>query len=1511
MDLTTNTSSGGFHDLIMRKSSLAADTFSAGRKRKLTIQRGDGLREDTFEKQLEEENHFKVVIDGDEGGVMMRKEVVRIAKAINLRSAYHVEEDLKKVINSKVRRPVLTDGVYQLPDPEHQIRSWADYAKDVQSLLYTVESTTSRKACEHRLGIIQERSRMFFLLNTDIEDCIGGCQRGGGVFSNVTKVDNSVQLSRLMNAQELLDFILEYHQRHPHDVIGKDADGSNITLQEVFDDYGVLNPKELTVDGLDWHPRWMGTDINTTTGGPSSPTTTTNASSSPKGSKKPKPPLGKVLKKYFLSFQGLPFPSVIKKVLKRNDDRSKYIQATEFRIPVHGSSRDELTNIAKFFKQNEVGPFKRNKWVLHFKFVDRVKKDDHMGSGEPYANCRTLQDQIDNMFGPLFDATLRSDEHAALHWFLPQVGAIHIEAFRPTSEDFDKDAPPPNEIPFNAAESHLEDEQLRYRDIAAQIETHIERRRSANHMSELYYDYYVWANLVTLNKLRARAGLDAIQLRRGGGEGNLQNLLAGYLLADMVTHCSKMADHPVLQYLYGYHRIGVSLSPLFDNQQHTPYAKNPLLSFLHRSLRVSISTEEPLSLHTSYDPLLEEYGSAQKLCRLSPLDMTELARNSVLMSTFSRERKEEWLGPRYDKGVRGNVVKKSQVSNARLEFRSEVWKQEKELLAEIQRQQAAARNAMELESGGQNAQQSWASNLSSVKDVEYFAVLDSRIRFPRTVICGPQFRDKSTMAATPLVARAVQMRKKYIWEAPKPWHQRQGIVEEAFQSRTDTFDEDDWCYVPQDSIFVAYRKRDTKAWPKHIATLEQFKADMTELKSICDSIEVKDFAHRRLELLESKFRLHLALNHANEAGSTDLKASSNRDLYHSFKVDTHVHMAAGMTARDLRDFMIEKMASHSDDIVMEDKTGQILTLENMMKKYNISRDTLTTDQLNVHADHTLFQRFDNFNNKYNPMAIADLRTLLLKTENYMNGRYFAEMIQNTFSTYTKDRFTFAENRLSIYGSKQEEWTNLANWFATHGMASNHNKWIIQVPRVTYTVFRKMGAIGSFGQYLANIFQPLWEASLHPGKHPRLHHFLNHVAGFDSVDNEATLDPPFQAISPSDWTSTDNPPYGYHIYHLWANIRTLNEFRAYRGFPPLTLRPHCGESGADDHLLYTYLCADAINHGVNLRNDPSAQYLYYVSQIGLAVSPLSNNALFMYFLHNPFPDFFRRGLNVSLSTDDPLMFHQTVEPLIEEYSIAAKVWGFSPNDMCEIARNSVLQSGFDPAWKKNAIGERYYMSSSLGNDPMKTHLSDIRVAFRFETYHTEVAYLSAVAGIKLPRNMYTAEEEQEVVELQLAKQQETVLLSTHDQEMEVISRELDLGKEQLKKAKLQLENLRKQNRSLVELISDYGLKLEREKAEKEEEALRRKKAPVKYVRTSKAELAAQLLKATDEDFKKVVQWQPKPPPTSGQSARASTADPLRLARTTQRPLPRPGTASAPGGKDERGVQITKPDAVPEV
>ena len=129
--------------------------------------------------------------------------------------------------------------------------------------------------------------------------------------------------------------------------------------------------------------------------------------------------------------------------------------------------------------------------------------------------------------------------------------------------------------------------------------------------------------------------------------------------------------------------------------------------------------------------------------------------------------------------------------------------------------------------------------------------------------------------------------------------------------------------------------------------------------------------------------------------------------------------------------------------------------------------------------------------------------------------------------------------------------------------------------------------------------------------------------------------------------------------MYANIASLNNWRHARGFSrsrihidritfliicsledTFVLRPHAGEAGDTDHLTSAFLTSHSISHGILLRKVPVLQYLFYLKQIGIAMSPLSNNALFLTYERNPLPDFFKTGLNVSLSTDDPLQFHFT-------------------------------------------------------------------------------------------------------------------------------------------------------------------------------------------------------------------------------------------------------------------------------
>jgi AMP deaminase len=88
-----------------------------------------------------------------------------------------------------------------------------------------------------------------------------------------------------------------------------------------------------------------------------------------------------------------------------------------------------------------------------------------------------------------------------------------------------------------------------------------------------------------------------------------------------------------------------------------------------------------------------------------------------------------------------------------------------------------------------------------------------------------------------------------------------------------------------------------------------------------------------------------------------------------------------------------------------------------------------------------------------------------------------------------------------------------------------------------------------------------------------------------------------------------------------------------------------------------------------------------------------------------------------------MIHLTREPLLEEYSVTAQVYGLSQNDLCEIARNSVLQSGFSLEKKRQWHGDNFLTGGEAGNDEYKTNVSNVRYLYRFETFREEIDYIT--------------------------------------------------------------------------------------------------------------------------------------------------------------------------------------------
>ncbi|KAJ9543013.1 hypothetical protein OSB04_022720 [Centaurea solstitialis] len=559
------------------------------------------------------------------------------------------------------------------------------------------------------------------------------------------------------------------------------------------------------------------------------------------------------------------------------------------------------------------------------------------------------------------------------------------------------------------------------------------------------------------------------------------------------------------------------------------------------------------------------------------------------------------------------------------------------------------------------------------------------------------------------VYRALQvclgMRNSYVFrESVAPW-EKEVITDPSTPKRNpNPFQylpekKSDHYFQMEDGVVHVYADKDSKEKLFPVADATTFFTDLHYILKTIAAGNARTVCHHRLGLLEQKFNLHLMLNADKEFLAQ--KSAPHRDFYNVRKVDTHVHHSACMNQKHLLRFIKSKLRKEPDEVVIF-RDGTYLTLKEVFESLDLTGYDLNVDLLDVHADKSTFHRFDKFNLKYNPCGQSRLREIFLKQDNLIQGRFLAELTKQVFADLDASKYQMAEYRISIYGRKQSEWDNLASWIVNNELYSENVVWLIQLPRL-YNIYKEMGIVTSFQTMLDNIFLPLFEVTVDPESHPQLHIFLKQVVGLDLVDDESKPErrPTKHMPTPAQWTNIFNPAFSYYVYYCYANLYTLNK------------------AGDIDHLAASFLTTHNIAHGINLRKSPVLQYLYYLAQIGLAMSPLSNNSLFLDYHRNPFPMFFLRGLNVSLSTDDPLQIHLTKEPLVEEYSIAASVWKLSACDLCEIARNSVYQSGFSHVLKSHWIGPEYFRRGPDGNDIHKTNVPHIRLEFREVIWREEM------------------------------------------------------------------------------------------------------------------------------------------------------------------------------------------------
>lgn len=128
--------------------------------------------------------------------------------------------------------------------------------------------------------------------------------------------------------------------------------------------------------------------------------------------------------------------------------------------------------------------------------------------------------------------------------------------------------------------------------------------------------------------------------------------------------------------------------------------------------------------------------------------------------------------------------------------------------------------------------------------------------------------------------------------------------------------------------------------------------------------------------------------------------------------------------------------------------------------------------------------------------------------------------------------------------------------------------------------------------------------------------------------------------------------------------------------------HAGEAAGADSILSAVneLQAERIGHGVRAIENPDlVEYLYH-KQIPLEVCITSNlkTRVFPSLTEHPFDKFYKKGLMVTISSDDPTMFGADIT---DELFLLYDSLNFSYDDLKEITLNSIIAGFLNDSEKK--------------------------------------------------------------------------------------------------------------------------------------------------------------------------------------------------------------------------------------
>jgi adenosine deaminase len=162
-------------------------------------------------------------------------------------------------------------------------------------------------------------------------------------------------------------------------------------------------------------------------------------------------------------------------------------------------------------------------------------------------------------------------------------------------------------------------------------------------------------------------------------------------------------------------------------------------------------------------------------------------------------------------------------------------------------------------------------------------------------------------------------------------------------------------------------------------------------------------------------------------------------------------------------------------------------------------------------------------------------------------------------------------------------------------------------------------------------------------------------------------------------------------HLYPPEPFANVYESARALG-LCTSAHAGEAAGPESIrgAVEALGVDRIGHGIAARQDSSVMALLAERQIPIELCPLSNVATgsIAAIGDHPVRDFWQAGLMLTVNTDDPGMFHNS---MVAEFMVLHDVFGFGRDEI-----RTLILNGVDASWQ--AADRKIAMRRAFQDNP---------------------------------------------------------------------------------------------------------------------------------------------------------------------------------------------------------------------